>query len=207
MTATMEVLVVPAGRTNQAPSHWKSETLWFEDFVDSRTSDRVIMTLLAEGIGEGACPTMGDWAAFGLAGGLIAAVTGKQIQFPEGQSSEHREERTWELLWEFLAGPDTGLSQEFIAAILKGFLPRSHHSPPDRPYLRTDFVSFWAFHSPAYPYMSSVGKLTKWSQSWAKEESLARLSPEVVADIKRVAPYIRAGTDYAIACIRAKYRW
>lgn len=208
MTLPMEVLIVPAQRTNFAPSYANRDKLWFDDVADWKSSHRAMLSLLALGVGEGQCPTIGEWVAFALASGVIATVTGKQIRFPEGISSEHLEERTWELLWEFV-GDDTvtDLSREFRAAILRGCLPRFGHSPPDRPYLRTEFVTGWVYDPLAYPFMSSVGKLTRKCHSWGKEGSLAHLSPEVVADIKRVAPHIRASTDYAIACIRERYRW
>ncbi|KXK08773.1 MAG: hypothetical protein UZ21_OP11001000326 [Microgenomates bacterium OLB22] len=208
MIPALEILVVPAQLTKQAPFYTGVDQIWFDGVVDWKIRRRVMLSLLALGVGEEQCPTIGEWVALSLAGGVIAGVTGRQIKFPMGISSENLEERTWELLWQFVGDDtETGLSREFRAAILRGCLPRFDHSPPDRPYLRTEFVTDWVYDPPAYPFMSSVGKLTKKGQSWASEKSLAHLSPEVVADIKRIAPYVRASTDYAIVCIRERYRW
>lgn len=97
--------ILPVKRTYQAPiCYYNRGELWFDKKEPTPNFDtNCKRALIAKGIGNCQCPTMGEWVAFCLVGGIIAALTGKYITPPkplpfawEGNMDLH----IWEALWQ-----------------------------------------------------------------------------------------------------------
>lgn len=205
-------IVLPEKFKRNAPTCWHKD-LWFElktwDPATDRFDNDCIDALIAKGIGDKLqCPTMGRHAAFCVAGGVVAAMTRKNIALPVDVSwrAWEKEEYAWEMLWEAAEAHRETANISFLASVLRGFLPRENYCPPDRPYRRSRFVERW--ENVAYPLtsFSSVHRLRPECIDLGKK-ALRRLPAPVVDVINKTATHIPPMLDLVIERIKKTYHW
>lgn len=193
-------LILPTGRF-EAPTCWDKERLWFDKEPYKWEFDMDCESaLIANGIGEHECPTDGDWAAFSIAGAVVAALTGKYI-VPDAlglfSSREDKERYVWEALWQAVQENETKLDRAFSAAMMRSFIPRNHYAPPERPYTMSHFVSHWRGREYADSMFRSISNIRI---GILKQGSVAinRL-PQTTADsIKEAAQHVPMMLEIAI---------
>lgn len=200
-------LVLPECMPHKAPSCHHTEALWFNKEKRERNFDRNCeRALIAKGINSQACPMHSEWASFVIAGGIIAALTGKYIMPPDPEPLdwENRMERIiWEFLWEAVEKHPEELDRGFMAAMLSDFLPRQHYSPPDRPFNRTYFSENWkGFGGPGYPdtWMQPICNVRS-ERLKSGIEAFDELPEQVQQSIQKVVRHIPTMLDIAIARI------
>ena len=206
-------IVLPTKSPHVAPN--REDGQWFEsnDFRENSEFDSNCMkALVSAGIGERTCPTPSEWVAFSFVGAIVATLTGKYLVAPEsGHPLWHRssERILWEILWENVEEHKDTLDKNFLASTLRSFLPRSHRSPPDRPYYKSRFESRW--RGPfgdgwADTTTQSVGNLRISCLKDGKEALL--LLPESVQDsIQKVATHVPHMLVVAMERMRKTYQW
>lgn len=185
---------------------------WFDQEVRDQHFDLFIeQALIAEGIGERQCPTIDKWAAFSVAGGVIAALNEKYITPPEPEPLgwvAELENFTWEALWQAFQENQTKLDRRFMATALRSFLPREHYAPPEGPYHKSYFASHWGVGGLGYP--ADVWRSVSYIRPELLREgreALALLPEDIVSSIHKVAPYIPTMLEIAIKRIRKTYLW
>jgi len=202
-------LVLPKKLAYKAPTCWH-EKLWFDDEpYEWRTDCDIEDALIAEGIGEHKCPTVGEWAAFVAAGAIVATLTGKYMVPPEPEPWDwvaNLEHFTWEALWQAFQENQEKLERAFMAAMLRSFLPREYHAPPDRPYRASNFASRWRGGEYADTLLHSVSNL-RLSRIKQGREAMGRLTETVAASVNEVAQHIPPMLKIAIKQIRRTYMW
>ncbi len=203
-------LVLPQTLVSRTPTCWHKKELWFEQEEHDRHFDmNCEQALIAEGIGEHKCPTIAEWAAFTIAGGIVATLTGKYILPPDPEPWDwagRMEDYIWEMLWQAVQENSDALNRMFIAVMLRRFLPREYYAPPDRPYRISNFARRW--ESLEYPdgIMHSVGNL-RLEHLQKGREVLALLPDEIKNSIKQIAQHVPIMLQIAIERIRKTYRW
>jgi hypothetical protein len=203
-------LVLPGQLLHQAPTCWHKEKLWFDDELHEWRIDHDIKdALIAEGIGEHKCPTIGEWAAFSIAGSIVATLTGKYMIPPDPEPfdwTSNLEHYIWEALWQAVQENEAKLDRTFVAAMLRSFLPREHYAPPERPYRTSNFVSHW--RNGEYPdtLFHSVSNL-RLGRIKSGRESMDRLPQTVATSIREVAQHVPPMLEIAIKRIRRTYIW
>lgn len=208
----MNTLVLPQKLLYKAPTCWDKEKLWFDkEEHDWRFDLNCEQALIAEGIGEHKCPTIGEWVAFTVVGGIVAALTGKYMIPPDPEPFDwtaNLEHFTWEALWKTFQEDQEKLDRTFMAAMLRSFLPREYHAPPERPYRMSNFVYRWGSFWLEYPdtIMHSVGNV-RLERLHRGRESLTFLPENVVASIRQVRQYIPTMLEIAIKRIQKTYMW
>jgi hypothetical protein len=209
LTST-NTLELPKELLFKAPTCW-SEHLWFdkEKHEDRNFDINCEQAVIAEGIGERECPTIGEWIAFSITGAIIAALSEKYIVLPDPEPLDWRsnvEHYIWEALWQAVQENETKLNRTFVAAMLRSFLPREYHAPPDRPYQTSNFVRHWI--SLEYPdtFMSSVGNV-RLIRLQEGRKAIALLPEDVADSIRLVGQYVSSMLDMAIKRIKKTCNW
>jgi hypothetical protein len=202
------VLVLPEELPRKAPTCWQKE-LWFDDEKhDWRTDYDIENALIVHGIGERQCPTVSKWVAFSIAGAIVARLTGKYIVPPEEPLPFNwdLEQHIWEALWQAVQENQTKLNKVFMAAMLRSFIPRQHHAPPERPYCMSAFAAHWLDGERSDTLYCSVSNLRLECIKQGRE-AMTRLSQEVVTSINEVAEHVPSMLEIAIKRIRRTYQW
>lgn len=203
-------LVLPVQLLRQAPTCWHKEQLWFDKEPHEWCSDNDCQkSLIVEGIGENKCPTIGEWAAFSIAGAIVATLTGKYIAPPEPEPfdwTSNLEHYIWETLWQAVQENETKLDRAFVATMLRGFLPREHYAPPEHPYRASNFLGHWQRMEYADTSSHSVGNL-RLERIKQGREAMDRLPQMIAASIRKVAPHVPPMLEIAIKRIRRTYMW
>jgi hypothetical protein len=204
-------LVLPQ-KLAQAPTCWHREELWFDKEPHDWDFDfNCEQALIAVGIGKRECPTIAGWAAFVIAGALVATLTEKYIVPPDPEPlgwSGKIEHFIWEALWKAAQENSNALDKRFIATMLRSFLPREHRAPPNRPYRESNFVRSWGPAGLQYPdtIMHSVGNLRlRHLQNGLK--AFDSLPEEMQDSIRQVAQHVPTMLEIAIQRIRKTYMW
>lgn len=205
---TENTWVLPARLTHKAPLYKKG--LWFDAVcVDFNVKRDYVDALVAEGIRERDCPSVAEWAAYVIAGGVIGALTNKFILPPKEPppSDWPIQGLIWEALWQVSEEyrDKDALDKTFLAVMLQWFFPEQYHAPPERPYRMSFFERIWPQHYPD-TMMQSVGNI-RLKPLKEGREAMARL-PESAADsIQKVAAYVPPLLEVAIRNIRRTYMW
>lgn len=207
-------LVLPRERNYQVPSYFSpKEKLWFErlsyDTALEHLDYQCIQALVAKGIGQRECPTRDCWAAFCVAGGVIATLTGKYITPPDPEPIDWQAEMNhfvWEALWPAAEANGNKLDMEFLAVMLRVLLPRQHYSPPDRPYFKSTFEGWW--RALEYPdvLMYSIGNVRA-RRLREGRKAFMQLPAGMQEAVKEVAKHIPAMLPIANQRIKKTYHW
>jgi hypothetical protein len=112
----------------------------------------------------------------------------------------------WEALWLVVEEHREGLDHEFLAAMLREFLPREHYAPPDRPYFQSSFEGMWSLLEYPDALMHSIGNVRA-KRLQEGEKAFRQLSAEMQAAIKKVARHIPTMLQIANRRIRKTYQW
>ena len=154
---------------------------------DLRFAFNCLKGLIIEGIGREQCPLVPKWAAFVVAGAIIASRTGRFIVPPEPRPSDFSASLNrylWQAVYEAIADGD---GNQFLAAMAGFFIPIRHYPSPDPPYLESLFEDYWT-HLP-YEAFVSVGELSdRYFRDREKVFGEIR-DQEVILEIIRVAQY------------------
>ena len=95
---TENTLVLPEKHAGVGPHD--HEAAWFRKSLLEPGNDReIIDAIIAKGIGSRPCPTPRDWAAFAVAGSVIAALTDKYITPPDPEPPEWVAYEMVHMLW------------------------------------------------------------------------------------------------------------
>lgn len=218
LTLTPEnTLVLPAKLSRDVPTDKEEEELAFlttdRSLIDVWQADRSLeLALITKGIGERKCPTVAEWASFAVCGGLVAALTGKYLVpertrlFPEDDMAN----LLWETLWKSFKSNPEALNKEFMAAMLREFLPRFHSGGPlfssgyDNLFV-ANWKGVWG-GGYADNKFRSVGRLR--IDVTRKGRKAARLLPEeIVSSVNLVAKHIPPMLTTSIHVIRKSYLW
>ena len=202
-------LVLPEKLLREAPNYWNKKQLWFNNEPHEwRVDCDINNALIAEGIGERKCPIIAEWVAFSIIGAVVAKLTGKYIVPPKpfpGWTSDI-EHHIWETLWKAAQENETGLDRAFMASVMRSFIPQYHHAPPDRPYCRSNFVSYWMLGEFPDTFSHSVSHV-RLDRINSGRETIARL-PQTMADcIKEVAQHVPPMLEISIERIKRTYMW
>ncbi|OGY22055.1 MAG: hypothetical protein A2113_02465 [Candidatus Woykebacteria bacterium GWA1_44_8] len=205
--------VLPTKRSYQAPSCWNEEKLWFERRSYDPNLERLdrdcIRALIAKGTGTRECPTVAEWAAFCVAGGVIATLTGKYITPPDPEPLDWAAEARhfiWEALWQAAEENGNKLDREFLAVILREFLTREHYAPPDRPYFRSSFEEMWRSHEYPDAMMHSIGNV-RVKHLREGRKAFKQLPSGMQEAIERVAKHVPTMLPIANRRIRKTYHY
>lgn len=201
---------LPVELEYKAPSCFSPEELWFNKTeLPEHFEVHCITALVAEGVADRDCPTIDEWAAFAIAGGIIAALKGKYITPPNQEPLDWRtqiEHHIWEALWQAFQENQEKLDQQFRAAMLREFLPRQHHAPPERPYYESRFCHHWKFFEFADRPFSSIGNIRLQILRTGGAD-FVRLPDSTRTSIKIVAQHIPQMLDITVARIKKTYHW
>ena len=208
---TMDTLALPSVLSREASTCWHKDQLWF----DAEPPDRQLLdfdreeAFMAEGIGKRECPTVGAWVSFSLVGALAAALTGRYIYPPNSEPfnwAGEVEHHAWEALWRAVQENGGALDRAFIAAMLRRFLPRQHHAPPEHPYYESMFLYGWDSSTCMNTSLKSVGTLLPECVARG-QKALETLPQNEVDSIRSVALHVPRMLEITLARIRRTYWW
>ena len=205
-------LVLPEKLVYKAPTCWHKEELWFDKERGGWRFDlNCEQALIAKGIGKRRCPTIAEWTAFAVAGGIVATLTGRYIIPPEPEPYDwvaNLEHFIWEALWQAFQENQEKPDRTFMAAMLRSFLPREYYAPPDRPYRMSNFVRRWGSRGLEYPdtIMHSIGNI-RLERLQKGREAFSQLPDNVKDSIRQVAQHIPPMLEIAIKRIKKTYLW
>lgn len=175
----------------QKESFWKQDKY---DFFDTECES----ALIAEGIGLRACPTIGEWAAFVIAGAVIAALTGKYIIAPGG-TKEGMANRIWVALWRASEKNGEKFDRKFLATMLRSFFPRSR-------YCQSNFAHHWEYFEYPDALFRSIGNVRQ-ERLRVGLEAIKNLEKPVIASIREVTPHVPRMLEIANKQVRSSYMW
>lgn len=189
----------------------EKEPPWFEEKIkeEEYLKRHFSRILVAQGIGDSECPSNPEWAAFSVAGGIIAALTGKYIVPPDPEPyawHDNMERFVWEVVWKAVEEENNKLDRTFCALTLWLFLPRRHYAPPDHPYYMSNFVQQWQGRNYASTIMRSVTSLSSVCIEDAKEH-FGQLPESLAHSIQEVAEHIPVMLKIVNECVRRRYRY
>lgn len=196
-SAVSSRILLPPQLSYDAPSDLHDDEtkrgLWFykDPLASHEVEHRCIDALMLGGIGVSRCPRDGQWAAFALAGAVVASQTGTYMvprMFHEWILEV--ECHTWEALWRAFEDGEGDLDREFVAIVLRQFFPRYHTGGPyDRSFFKSRFVTFWEMFPPTSNWLCPTCELdTAWLNIHRKDH--AELSEGVRDSVGKVIPHI-----------------
>lgn len=206
---TENTLVLPEKHAGVGPHD--HEAAWFRKSLLEPGNDReIIDAIIAKGIGSRPCPTPRDWAAFAVAGSIIAALTDKYITPPDPEPPEwvayEMVHMLWGTLWQSVEENKEELDQEVLAAILREFQPRWNDGGP---YFSGSHASFfeqcWSLE---YPDTGSVSICNvRISRLKRGEKAFKELKPKEQAAIRKIARHMPTMLRIANQRVRKTFRW
>lgn len=215
----LDVLVLPRQLSHNAPSAWGQEKPWFEqvDKLNREVWDfdhECEIALITAGIGGNRCPTVDQWATFAVAGGIIAALSGKVMQPPATEPYDWPKDYPhfiWEALWQAYETNQEKLDRTFMGAMLRDFMPRLREGGPlDHNFSQCDFEQNWGVgvvgHHYADTIFQSVGNV-RISCLREGHKALGSLPVNVVNSISQVAQHIPRMLEIVIRHMKKTYQW
>ncbi len=155
----------------EVPNCFCEEELWFEfksdDFRARREQwnfDRQCeRALLAKGVNDHTIPTDAGQISLVIVGAISLAFTGKCYIDFNSIAGNDKFDIAWNALWRTTEDHFRQRAiqkekwQSFEAAMLRNFLPRHYHTPPERPYYESRFEERWNINY--IDSMDSIGNL------------------------------------------------
>jgi len=183
--------------------------------TDGKLATDVMIALCVRGFGRERCPSISEWACFGVVTGVVGAVTdnayiiaGEDFHFCQRSEVDYA---LFQILKE-AAERDASLQvldPAFVDIMCFLTLPRVHDmtgEPLSDSYSQSVFRSRWLYLQINPVPSRSVGFV---GEGWHKEceEVFPKLPAEAQRSINLCAPMIRAQTDYICQYIKGRYRW
>lgn len=213
-----DVWILPHDYKRQAPYYFdQDDRLWFEDEADTIFAIRCIDSLIALGIGKKTCPQISEWALFVLSGSITKTLSGKLPAIPfirfttcGWHTQANLENYLWEILYcsvqKRLEESGSGLDRNFLASMLKFFLPRYRSDDMDSE-IASHFVDYWnriqAFWGSSF---SSTATLHP-DYVESSQKSFQYLPPKTRNSIRAVASHVPGMLQLINPFVRNKYSY
>ncbi|MFA6492721.1 MAG: hypothetical protein WCV58_01095 [Patescibacteria group bacterium] len=214
--AKLDFFMLPDKLKREPLPDWLEESVTFDQRHNNWDFDyNCEQSLVCYGISNRQCPTLSEWAAFVMAGSIIASLSGKYIipVRPEHYDwGGNLECFVWEVLSESVLEnfKTTKLNRSFLLAMLRDLFPSRHYCPPDRSYCESTFAKRWSdcFCGLAYPEnMSRSVSCIRSTRFIDARKAFQALSKDVRKSILEVSQYTPTMLDIAVDHVCKTHSW
>lgn len=162
------VVVLPLAAPDRPPSIDYKDAMFLRKegntpWEQQRSDARFQRAFVTASVGMNQVPVPGEWAAFTLAGSVIASLT-HHFPYPPiktdfMQLQTDIELYAWEILWNMRKDLCMEFGGDVGATVLRIFFPRARHASSDHPYFMSDFASRWTLERYADSLPEWIGNL------------------------------------------------